>query len=151
MRFHFKNRTTKNVLHYEELVECQRAVLQKNQKLSLWWTKQTYMTRALIIEMLYLMPASADPVELDWRFVLSSDRKETGALFFRKLSRSFLNVGLMRAAKLVTTLGAMEISGNMSTLRLGVKGSGSLMLRGKADRMRFLIWIQLGGMTSQKP
>ena len=35
------------------------------------------------------------------------------------------------------------------TLRLGVKGSGSLMLRGKALRMRFLIWMQLGGMTSQ--
>ena len=36
------------------------------------------------------------------------------------------------------------------TLRLGVKGSGSLMLRGKALRMRFLIWMQLGGITSQK-
>ena len=35
------------------------------------------------------------------------------------------------------------------TLRLGVNGSGSLMLRGKALRMRFLIWMQLGGMTSQ--
>lgn len=36
------------------------------------------------------------------------------------------------------------------TLRLGVKGSGSLMLRGKALRMRFRIWMQLVGMTSQK-
>ena len=35
------------------------------------------------------------------------------------------------------------------TLRLGVKGSGSLMLRGKALSMRFLIWMQFGGMTSQ--
>ena len=39
----------------------------------------------------------------------------------------------------------------MRTLRLGVKGSGSLMFLGKADRMRFLIWMQFGGMTSQKP
>ena len=36
------------------------------------------------------------------------------------------------------------------TLRFGVKGSGSLMFRGKALRMRFRIWMQLGGMTSQK-
>ena len=36
------------------------------------------------------------------------------------------------------------------TFKLGVKGSGSLMLRGKALRIRFLIWMQLGGMTSQK-
>ena len=35
------------------------------------------------------------------------------------------------------------------TLRLGVKGSGSLMLRGKALSMRFLIWMQFGGITSQ--
>ena len=35
------------------------------------------------------------------------------------------------------------------TLRFGVKGSGSLMLRGKALRMRFRIWMQFGGMTSQ--
>ena len=111
----------------------------------------TYMTRALIIEMLYLIPASAAPLELDWRLVLSSERNETGARFLRKLSRSFLKVGLIRAAKFVTILGAMEISGNMSTLRLGVKGSGSLMFRGKAERIRFLIWIQLGGITSQNP
>lgn len=37
-----------------------------------------------------------------------------------------------------------------NTFRFGVKGSGSLMFRGKALRMRFLIWMQLGGMTSQK-
>ena len=36
------------------------------------------------------------------------------------------------------------------TLRFGVKGSGSLMFRGKALRIRFRIWMQLGGMTSQK-
>ena len=76
---------------------------------------RTYMTRALIIEMLYLIPASAAPLEFDWRFVLNSDRKLTGARFLRKLSRSFLKPGLIRAAKLVTTLGAMEISGNIST------------------------------------
>ena len=75
------------------------------------------MTRALIIEMLYLIPASAALLELFWRLVLSSERKETGALFFRKLSRSFLNCGFMRAAKLVTILGAMEISGSISTCR----------------------------------
>ena len=73
------------------------------------------MTRALIMEMLYLIPASAALLELFCRLVLSSERKDTGALFFRKLSRSFLNCGLIRAAKLVTILGAMEISGNMST------------------------------------
>ena len=111
----------------------------------------SYMTRALIMEMLYLMPASAAPLELDWRLVLSSERKVTGTRFLRKLSRSFLKLGLMRPAKLVTILGAMEISGSMSTFRLGVKGSGSRMLRGKAERMRFLIWMQLGGITSQKP
>ena len=59
----------------------------------------------------------------------------------RKLSRSFLKLGLMRPAKLVTILGAMEILGSMSTFRLRVK----------AERMRFLIWMQLGGITSQKP
>ena len=73
------------------------------------------MTRALIIEMLYLMPASAALLELFWRLVLSSERNETGALFFRKLSKSFLNCGLISAAKLVTILGAMDISGSMST------------------------------------
>lgn len=36
------------------------------------------------------------------------------------------------------------------TLRFGVKGSGSLMFRGKALSIRFRIWMQLGGMTSQK-
>ena len=50
-----------------------------------------------------------------WRLVLSSDREETGALFFRLLSRSFLKLGLIKGAKLVTMRGAMEISGNMST------------------------------------
>lgn len=39
----------------------------------------------------------------------------------------------------------------LSTFKLGVKGSGSLMLRGKALRIRFLSWMQLGGITSQKP
>ena len=75
------------------------------------------MTRALIIEILYLMPASAAVLLVFWRLVLSSDRKETGALFFRLLSRSFLKLGLIKAAKLVTMRGAMEISGNcnMST------------------------------------
>lgn len=38
-----------------------------------------------------------------------------------------------------------------STFRLGVNGSGSLMLRGKALRIRLRSWMQLGGMTSQKP
>ena len=109
------------------------------------------MTSALIIEMLNLIPPSAAPLELDWRFVLSSERKVTGTRFLRKLSRSFLKLGLIRDAKLVTTRGAMEISGNMSTLRFGVKGSGSLIFLGKAERMRFLIWMQLGGITSQKP
>ena len=73
------------------------------------------MTRALIIEILYLMPASAALLLVFWRLVLSSDRKETGALFFRLLSRSFLKLGLIKAAKLVTMRGAMEILGNMST------------------------------------
>ena len=35
------------------------------------------------------------------------------------------------------------------TLRLGVNGSGRRMLRGKAERMRLRIWMQLGGTTSQ--
>ena len=46
-----------------------------------------------------------------------------------------------------TNLGLWLISGSRSTLRLGVKGSGRRMLRGKADRMRLRIWMQLGGMT----
>ena len=73
------------------------------------------MTRALIIEILCLMPASAAVLLVFWRLVLSSDRKETGALFFRLLSRSFLKLGLIKAAKLVTMRGSMEISGNMFT------------------------------------
>ena len=36
------------------------------------------------------------------------------------------------------------------TLRLGVNGSGSRMFLGKALKIKFLIWIQFGGITSQK-
>lgn len=36
------------------------------------------------------------------------------------------------------------------TFKFGVKGSGNLMFLGNALRMRFLIWMQFGGMTSQK-
>ena len=36
------------------------------------------------------------------------------------------------------------------TFKLGVDGSGSLMLRGKALRMTLRIWMQLKGITSQK-
>ena len=32
-------------------------------------------------------------------------------------------------------------------MRLGVKGSGRRMLRGKADRIKLRIWMQLGGIT----
>ena len=41
--------------------------------------------------------------------------------------------------------GGAAISGRRSTFRLGVKGSGRRMFLGKALRMRFLIWMQLGG------
>ena len=37
------------------------------------------------------------------------------------------------------------------TLRLGVKGSGSLMFLGNALRMRLRIWMQVVGMASQSP
>ena len=46
-------------------------------------------------------------------------------------------------------LGAVPISGNRSTFRLGVKGSGRRMLRGKALRIRLRIWMQLGGTALQ--
>ena len=49
--------------------------------------------------------------------------------------------------------GDMHMRGGQAaaaTLRFGVKGSGRRMLRGKAERMRLRIWMQLGGMTSQK-
>ena len=46
-----------------------------------------------------------------------------------------------------TNLGLWLISGSRSTMRLAVKGSRRRMLRGKADRMRLRIWMQLGGMT----
>lgn len=36
------------------------------------------------------------------------------------------------------------------TFRFGVKGSGRRMFLGKADRIRFLNWMQDGGTTSQK-
>ena len=52
-------------------------------------------------------------------------------------------------AKLVMILGGMLISVSMSTFRLGVNGSGSRMFRGNALRIRFRIWIQFGGITSQ--
>lgn len=42
-------------------------------------------------------------------------------------------------------LGGVPISGSRSTFRLGVKGSGKRMLRGKALSMRLRIWMQLGG------
>ena len=51
--------------------------------------------------------------------------------------------------KSTTILGDSEISGSRSTLRLGVNGSGSLMFLGKALSIRFLIWMQLAGITSQ--
>jgi hypothetical protein len=35
------------------------------------------------------------------------------------------------------------------TFKFGVKGSGSLIDRGKAESMRFLSWTQVEGMTSQ--
>ncbi len=37
-----------------------------------------------------------------------------------------------------------------NTFRFGVKGSGRRMFRGKALRIRLRIWMQEGGMTSQK-
>lgn len=83
--------------------------------------KLTYMTSALIMLMLYRIPASAALLLVFCRLVRSSDRKETGARFFRKLSRSFLKLGLIRAAKFVTIRGAMEISGNISTWIVAVK------------------------------
>eukprot|EP00959_Pyramimonas_sp_CCMP1952_P310886 6505963-Pyramimonas_sp.AAC.2 len=46
--------------------------------------------------------------------------------------------------------GDCEISGSRSTFRLGVKGSGSRMLRGKADRIRLRIWMHDGGMLSHR-
>lgn len=55
----------------------------------------------------------------------------------------------------VCKIGVMVLNDRHSrgslTFRLGVNGSGSLMLRGKALRMRLRSWMQLGGMTSQKP
>ena len=38
----------------------------------------------------------------------------------------------------------------INTFKLGVEGSGSLILRGNALRMTFRIWMQLEGITSQK-
>ena len=35
-------------------------------------------------------------------------------------------------------------------MRFGVNGSGSRMFRGNALSTRFRIWMQLGGMTSQR-
>lgn len=46
-------------------------------------------------------------------------------------------------------LGGVLISGSKSTFRLGVKGSGRRMLRGNALRIRFRIWMQLGGTALQ--
>jgi hypothetical protein len=41
--------------------------------------------------------------------------------------------------------GAIEISGKSSTFKLGVNGSGSRMLRGKADKIKFLNWKKVYG------
>jgi hypothetical protein len=52
--------------------------------------------------------------------------------------------------KLVRTGGAGLILLNMATFRLGVNGSGSFIFLGKALKIKFLNWIQSGGITSQK-
>mmetsp|Transcript_59972 Transcript_59972/g.147450 ORF Transcript_59972/g.147450 Transcript_59972/m.147450 type:complete len:211 (-) Transcript_59972:557-1189(-) len=46
--------------------------------------------------------------------------------------------------------GGLLISERRSTLSCGVKGSGSTMWRGKAERMRLRSWMHEGGMASQK-
>mmetsp|Transcript_26609 Transcript_26609/g.81777 ORF Transcript_26609/g.81777 Transcript_26609/m.81777 type:complete len:302 (-) Transcript_26609:107-1012(-) len=54
------------------------------------------------------------------------------------------------ATQFERTRGGCEISGSKSTLRLGVKGSGSRIDRGNADRKRFLSWMHDVGIRSQK-
>jgi hypothetical protein len=49
-------------------------------------------------------------------------------------------MGCIMDAKLVRTRGACAISGSMSTFKLGVKGSGSRMFLGNADRIKFRIY-----------
>ena len=74
----------------------------------------------------------------------------TGDRVFRYESRSFLKLcGWIMAAKLVMMRGGCVISVSMSTLRLGVNGSGRRMLRGNALSIKLRIWMQFGGMTSQ--
>mmetsp|Transcript_12575 Transcript_12575/g.39010 ORF Transcript_12575/g.39010 Transcript_12575/m.39010 type:complete len:221 (-) Transcript_12575:1064-1726(-) len=46
--------------------------------------------------------------------------------------------------------GTCAISGSMSTLRLGVKGSGRRMARGKAESTRLRSCTHVSGMASQK-
>ena len=55
----------------------------------------------------------------------------------------------MSAVILVSILGGLLISGKCSTTKFGVKGSGSLIVRGNADKIRLRICTQLGGITSQ--
>ena len=45
---------------------------------------------------------------------------------------------------------AIDASRQYNTFRLGVKGSGNLIERGNAERIRFLSWTHVDGMTSQK-
>lgn len=47
-------------------------------------------------------------------------------------------------------LNYLQITNLYYTFKLGVDGSGSLILRGKALRMILRICMQLGGITSQK-
>mmetsp|Transcript_3883 Transcript_3883/g.9322 ORF Transcript_3883/g.9322 Transcript_3883/m.9322 type:complete len:216 (-) Transcript_3883:27-674(-) len=81
----------------------------------------------------------------------SSLQKLDGVRLLRKLSSSARS-GLERKAlsASATTRGDCVISGSRSTLRLGVNGSGSRMLRGNADSTRLRIWMQLGGMMSHR-
>ena len=45
--------------------------------------------------------------------------------------------------------GLCATSGRRSIFRLGVKGSGSVMALGYAERMRLRSWMQFSGMTLQ--
>jgi len=103
----------------------------------------------------YALPATQPTVSKHWRQIVKALKSQVHAHIknHRKLTEksTFLNdCGWIKLTKLDMTRGACAISGSISTFRLGVNGSGSLMLRGNALSTRLRTWMQLGGMTSQK-
>mmetsp|Transcript_40415 Transcript_40415/g.79181 ORF Transcript_40415/g.79181 Transcript_40415/m.79181 type:complete len:200 (-) Transcript_40415:1276-1875(-) len=109
-------------------------------------------TSELMRGVLYRVPAAAvSACDESRRCCCSDARKPLDPLPFRNLSSSGRSGDAASAwVKGDRMAGGLVISGSRSMLSCGVKGSGSTMCRGKAERIRLRSWMHEGGMASQK-